>query len=140
MVLLRTTHSVKNKMVMIKKLACLLFAISGVTAFAQNEIVMLGAGTTSCNKFLEALKSSPSNEKEMLKSMFETWVKGYLSGRNKQLDSLGYKKVDLGSVTQLGDVLVVTCDNAVKQGYGTMPVSIVVDKVFEEAFDKKVRN
>lgn len=108
-------------------------------ANAENPILMLGAGTTSCDKFLEALKSFPSNEKEMLKSTFETWVKGYLSGRNKQLDRLGYKKVDLGSVTQLGDVLVVTCDNAVKQGYGTLPVSIVIDKVFEEAFDKKIR-
>ena len=125
---------------MIKKLTCLLIAISAVTSFAQSEIVTLGAGTTSCNKFLESLKSSPSNEKEMLKSMFETWVKGYLSGRNKQLDSLGYKQVDLGSVTQLSDVLVFTCNNAIKQGHGTLPVSIVIDKVFEEAYDKKIRN
>lgn len=78
-------------------------------------------------------------DNETYELLYSTWVQGYISGRNKQLDSLGYKKVDLGSVTQLGDVLVVTCDNAVKQGYGTMPVSIVVDKVFEEAFDKKVR-
>lgn len=124
---------------MLKKLTCLLLVISSLTAFAQSEIVMLGAGTTSCNKLLESLKNSTTSEKEVLKSMFETWIKGYLSGRNKQLDSLGYKQVDLGSVTQLGDVIVITCNNAVKQGYGTLPVSIVVDKVFEEAFDKKIR-
>ena len=122
-----------------KKFIALFISLSALNAYAQSDIVMLGAGTTSCNKFLDTFKSGPSKEKEMLKSMFETWIKGYLSGRNKQLDSLGYSQVDLGNVTQLGDVLVISCSNAIKQGYGTLPVSIVIDKVFEEAFDKKIR-
>lgn len=119
-----------------KILTFVMLCMSLSLAFAQKEVVMTGAGTMSCKKYMDTIQSLSSSDKEIITGMFEGWIQGYLSGRNRQLDSLGYKSVDVGNVEQLGAMLTFACGNFSKQGLGTTPLFIVVDKVYEDAFDK----
>jgi membrane protein DedA with SNARE-associated domain len=127
------------KMTIMKAFVVLMLSLSAATVFAQKEVVMTGAGTMSCKKYMDTMQSLSSSDKEIIAGMFEGWIQGYLSGRNRQLDVLSYKSVDIGNVEQLGAMLTFACGNAVKQGLGTTPLFIVVDKVFEEEFDKKIK-
>ncbi len=122
-----------------KSLAFVILCLSFSVVFAQKEVVMNGAGTMSCKKYMDTTQSVSGSDKELVTSMFESWIQGYLSGRNRQLDALGYKGVDIGHVEQLGAMLTFACGNAVKQGLGSTYLFIVIDKVFEEAFENKVK-
>ena len=122
-----------------KVLAFVMLCLSLSLANAQKEVVMNGAGTMSCKKYMDTTQSLSSGDKEIINGMFEGWIQGYLSGRNRQLDVLGYKSIDIGNVEQFGAMLTFACGNAVKQGAGNTPLFILVDKVYEEAFDSKVK-
>lgn len=106
---------------------------------AQNETIVLGAGTRTCTLFLDDVRSSTEQDKEIILLGYETWVQGYLSGRNKQLDSIGYKQVDLVNVKQLGKLLTIACSEAIKQGYGNITVGLVIDKIFDKSYAIKSR-
>ena len=117
----------------------LLMLFGALNVKAQNEIVVLGAGTRSCSQLLDDVRNSSEQNKELVLIAYETWVQGYLSGRNKQLDSIGYKQVDLANAKQLGSLLTVACNEALKQGYGNIPVGLVVDKIFDKSYESKKR-
>lgn len=120
---------------MIKKLIGLVLCLSSIVAFAQKEVVMTGSGTMTCKKYMDTIQSLPSGDKEIITGMFEGWIQGYLSGKNRQLDMLGYKMVDIGNVEQFGAMLTFACSNAIKQGAGNTPLFYLVEKVYEDAFD-----
>lgn len=124
---------------MTKKLIGLMLCLISFVAIAQKEVVMTGAGTMTCKKYMDTLQSLPNGDKEIITGMFEGWIQGYLSGRNRQLDVLGYKSIDIGNVEQFGAMLTFACGNAVKRDAGNTPLFLIVDKVYEEAFDNKVK-
>jgi len=121
-----------------KALIGFMLCLSVTATYAQKEIVMMGTGTMTCKKYMEWTQSMSGSEKEIVTSMFEDWIKGYLTGRNRQLDTLGYKMVDIGNVAQLGSMLTFACANAIKKDAGTMPIFVIVDKIYEDSFDTKV--
>ncbi len=117
-----------------KILITLSVCLSSTLAFAQKELVMTGAGAMSCKKYMETLQKLNSSEKEMINGMYESWIQGYLSGRNRQLDILGHKMIDIGNVEQFGAMLTFACTNLVKQGVGDTKLFLLVDRVYEDAF------
>jgi hypothetical protein len=119
---------------MIKKLFGLMLFLISVLAFAQKEVVMTGAGTMTCKKYMETIQPLNSSEKEIITSMYEHWIQGYLTGRNQQLAVLGHKMIDIGNIEQFGAMISFACVNLVKQGAGGTPLFMLVDKVYEDAF------
>ena len=122
-----------------KKLLLLLLLFGALNVKAQNEVVVLGAGTRTCSQLLDDVRNSSEQDKEVILLAYATWVQGYLSGRNKQLDSLGYKRIDLANLTKLSELLVISCKDAVNQGYGIITVDLVIDKLFDKFYVKKTR-
>ena len=88
---------------------------------------------------METTQNVSGNEKLLTDAMYVSWMQGYLSGKNRQLLSLGYKGVDIGKVEEFSAMLTFTCGNLVKQGKGTLVLFTVIDNLFEEGFDKKIR-
>jgi hypothetical protein len=119
---------------MIKKLIGLMLCLISVLAFAQKEVVMTGAGAMTCKKYMDTVQPLNNSEKEIITNMYEAWIQGYLTGRNRQLDLLGHKMIDIGNVEQFGAMISFACVNLVKQGAGGTPLFMLVDKVYEDAF------
>ena len=117
----------------------ILLMLSFTSVIAQNEVVIIGAGTKTCKQYMETTQNVSGNEKLLTDAMYVSWMQGYLSGKNRQLLSLGYKGVDIGKVEEFSAMLTFTCGNLVKQGKGTLVLFTVIDNLFEEGFDKKIR-
>jgi hypothetical protein len=117
-----------------KILITLSVCLSSTLAFAQKEVVMTGAGSMTCKKYMDTVQPLNNNDKEIITNMYEAWIQGYLSGRNRQLDVLGQKMIDIGNVEQFGAMISFACVNLVKQGAGGTPLFMLVDKVYEDAF------
>ena len=122
-----------------KTIAALALCTSTFYANAQKPIFAIGAGAKTCAEYLDVVKSGSELDKELLVTVFDSWIQGYLSGRNVQLDSLKYKSVDLSKAENLGTTAIVLCKRATEQGRGDIPVGVVIGKVFQEAFDSKVK-
>ncbi len=86
---------------------------------------MTGAGAMSCKKYMETLQKLNSSEKEMINGMYESWIQGYLSGRNRQLDILGHKNIDIGNVEQFGAMLTFACTNLVSKVWEILSYSFL---------------
>lgn len=110
-------------------------SICSLTAVAENQIALLGVGGKSCDEFLNALKTEDG---EMIKIIFQSWAQGYVTGRNRQLLSMGYKQKNLSNLEKLTDAIIFSCDKAMKQGKGSVWVSIVIDKMIEQEFEKNL--
>ncbi len=121
-----------------KALIGLMFCLFVTATFAQKEIVMMGTGTMTCKKYMEWTQSKSGVEKEIITPMVEEWIKGYLTGRNRQLDTLGYKMINIDNLAELGSMLNFACANAVKKDAGTIPIFVIVDRIYEDSFDNKV--
>jgi hypothetical protein len=117
-----------------KILIALSVCLSSTLAFAQKEVVMTGAGAMTCKKYMDTVQPLNNSEKEIITNMYEAWIQGYLTGRNRQLDLLGHKMIDIGNVEQFGAMISFACVNLVKQGAGGTPLFMLVDKVYEDAF------
>jgi hypothetical protein len=116
-----------------------MLCVSAVTVFAQKEAVYTGVGVYTCKQYVEKTQSNNGVEKELLIGMIESWLQGYLSGRNRQLDVLGYKPVNIDSVKQLGAMLTFACANVAKTELEALPIFMLIDKVYEENFASRVQ-
>lgn len=121
-----------------KALLGFMFCLFGTATYAQKEIVMMGTGTMTCKAYMEWTQSKSSVEKELITPMVEQWIKGYLTGRNRQLDTLGHRMINIDNLSELGSMLTFACANAVKKDAGMVPIFVIVDKIYEDSFDNKV--
>ena len=122
-----------------KALIGFMFCFFVTATFAQKEIVMMGTGTMTCKKYMEWTQNKSGGEKEIVTTMVEEWIKGYLTGRNRQLDKLGYKMINIDNLAELGSMLTFACANAVKKDAGTMPIFLILDKIYEDSFDNVLK-
>lgn len=123
-----------------KKILITLFVfLSSALAYAQNDVVGLGAGTTSCKSFIDLVKSGKGLEKESTMLMFDSWMTGYVSGRNAQLNALNYDYVDLGKSRNLGNKLTQVCETEIKNGNGKILIMIVAMRMFDEMYGVEIK-
>jgi hypothetical protein len=115
---------------------CLIFMLNTNLALAQNEVAMSGVGTMSCQRFVEMTKDANGTSKEINTLVFTAWTQGYLSGKNRQLNEMGYKFVDIGSVVEWGALLTFACGNIAKAVNSEITLYTIIDKIFEEKFSK----
>jgi len=125
------------------KIKEILFTLSFVFissfTFAQNEIVGMGAGTSTCKGMLDFVKSGKGSEKDSAMLLFDSWMTGYMSGRNAQLNALNYEMVDFTKSRKLGNKLLQSCENEVKRGNGKKLIMLVAEEIFEETFNKNLQ-
>ena len=122
-----------------KVLFTLLFVLSSSLTFAQNEIVGMGAGTSTCKEMLDFVKSGKGAEKDSAMLLFDSWMTGYMSGRNAQLNALNYEMIDFTKSRKLANKLLQTCENENKRGNGKKLIMLVAEEIFEEAFNKNLQ-
>lgn len=122
-----------------KTLITVSLLLSSTLAFAQNDVVGLGAGTTSCKSFIDLVKSGKGLEKESTMLMFDSWMTGYVSGRNAQLNALNYDYVDLGKSRNLGNKLTQACETEIKNGNGKILIMIVAMRMFDEMYAADIK-
>ena len=120
--------------------AILLFSFA-TFSYAQNEVVIIGAGTKTCQEYMDFTKNAnTTNEKTVADGMFISWTQGYLSGKNRQLIELGRKPVEIGNIAELDAMITFICGNAVKQGSGKKIILFtVMDKILEEQFSNTLK-
>lgn len=122
-----------------KTLITVFLLLSSTFALAQNDVVGLGAGTTSCKSFIDLVKSGKGLEKESTMLMFDSWMTGYVSGRNAQLNALNYEYVDLSKSRNLGNKLTQVCETEIKNGNGKILIMIVAMKMFDEMYAAEIK-
>ena len=101
--------------------------------FASEKVTVFGAGTATCESFLQGVRGS---ESESFRLVVNSWAQGYLSGRNRQLSIQKLNPIDLSKAKALDDFLIIACERVVAEGKGRVPVGVVLEKIFDSAFEE----
>ena len=113
------------------------FALSLLTLCtnAENSILLLGAGSRTCNQYIEDITFKTNNETYEL--LYSTWVQGYISGRNSQLELMKYKAVNLDPTIKISSVLQKYCLDTKNIGAGDVLLVTIADAIFKKEFEQK---
>ncbi len=105
---------------------------------AEQKIVIIGAGTVTCNQFLETVNNGKIEEDNLARIRFVSWAQGYVSGRNKQLESFDYKMKLLPGADEYSNILIFGCKKAKTQNQEEISLSMMLDNLFSDVFSKNL--
>lgn len=103
-------------------------------ANAEKPILLLGAGSRTCNQYIEDLIKTNNETYELL---YSTWVQGYISGRNSQLELMKYKAVNLDPTIKISSMLQKYCLDTKNIGSGDVLLVTIADAIFKKEFEQK---
>ena len=105
---------------------------------AEQKIVIIGDGTVTCNQFLETVNNGKIDEDNPARIGFVSWAQGYVSGRNKQLESFDYKMKLLPGSDEYWNILIFGCKKAQAQNQEEISLSMMLDNLFSDVFSKNL--
>ena len=101
---------------------------------AEQKNVMVGAGKLTCNQFLETVNHGDIDDENPVKIKFVSWAQGYISGRNKQLDSFDYKMKLIPGSDEYWNILIFGCKKAKAHNEEDLSLSVMLDHLFSDVF------
>jgi len=121
-----------------RKVIYFIFLMYSCNLIAEQKIVIIGPGTATCSQFLEAVNNGKIGEDNPARIGFVSWAQGYISGRNKQLDSFDYKMKLLPGADEYWNILIFGCKKAETQNQIEIPLSNMLDNLFSDVFSKNL--
>lgn len=121
-----------------RRLIYFIFLIYSCHLLAEQKTVIVGAGTSTCKQFLESFNNGNIEEENPIRTGFVSWAQGYVSGRNKQLDSFDYKMKLIPGSDEYWNILIYGCKKAKAQNQDEILLSIMLDQLFSDVFSKNL--
>ena len=115
-----------------------IFLMYSCNLIAEQKIVIIGPGTATCSQFLEAVNNGKIDEDNPARIGFVSWAQGYVSGRNKQLESFDYKMKLLPGSDEYWNILIFGCKKAKTQNQEEISLSMMLDNLFSDVFSKNL--
>ena len=113
----------------------LFFLLYASNVMAEQKNVMVGAGKLTCNQFLETVNHGDIDDENPVKIKFVSWAQGYISGRNKQLDSFDYKMKLIPGSDEYWNILIFGCKKAKAHNEEDLSLSVMLDHLFSDVFN-----
>lgn len=121
-----------------RRLIYFIFLIYSCHLLAEQKTVIVGAGTSTCKQFLESFNNGNIEEENPIRTGFVSWAQGYVSGRNKQLDSFDYKMKLIPGSDEYWNILIYGCKKAKAQNQDEILLSSMLDQLFSDVFSKNL--
>jgi len=121
-----------------RRLIYFIFLIYSCHLLAEQKTVIVGAGSSTCKQFLESFNNGNIEEENPIRTGFVSWAQGYVSGRNKQLDSFDYKMKLIPGPDEYWNILIYGCKKAKAQNQDEILLSSMLDQLFSDVFSKNL--